>query len=65
MIVGVNILRDGNGNIKLGDFGVFKRFQIIVSVTGFYSVVGILYWMVLEVINGEGYGRKVDIWLVF
>lgn len=65
MIVGVNILRDGNGNIKFGDFGVFKRFQIIVSVIGFYSVVGILYWMVLEVINGEGYGRKVDIWLVF
>lgn len=65
MAVGANILRDGNGNIKLGDFGASKRLQTIVSATGLHSVVGTPYWMAPEVINGEGYGRKADIWLVF
>lgn len=64
MTVGANILRDGNGNIKLGDFGASKRLQTIVSATGLHSVVGTPYWMAPEVINGEGYGRKADIWLV-
>lgn len=65
VFVGANILRDGNGNIKLGDFGASKRLQTIVSATGLHSVVGTPYWMAPEVINGEGYGRKADIWLVF
>lgn len=60
--VGANILRDGNGNIKLADFGASKRLQTIVSATGLHSVVGTPYWMSPEVINGEGYGRKADIW---
>ncbi|XP_022323377.1 mitogen-activated protein kinase kinase kinase 2-like [Crassostrea virginica] len=63
-IKGANILRDGNGNIKLGDFGASKRLQTIVSATGLHSVVGTPYWMAPEVINGEGYGRKADIWSV-
>lgn len=29
---------------------------------GICFVIGIFYWMSFEVISGEGYGRKVDVW---
>lgn len=61
-IKGANILRDLRGNVKLADFGASKRLQTIRSKTGFRSVHGTPYWMAPEVINGEGYGRKADIW---
>ena len=57
-----NILRDSEGNVKLGDFGSSKRLQTICSIAGLKTVVGTPYWMAPEVINGEGYGRKADIW---
>uniref|UniRef100_A0A8C8ILX8 Protein kinase domain-containing protein n=2 Tax=Oncorhynchus tshawytscha TaxID=74940 RepID=A0A8C8ILX8_ONCTS len=64
-IKGANILRDSTGNIKLGDFGASKRIQTIcMSGTGIKSVTGTPYWMSPEVINGEGYGRKADVWSV-
>ncbi|XP_030625457.1 mitogen-activated protein kinase kinase kinase 22 [Chanos chanos] len=64
-IKGANILRDSSGNVKLGDFGASKRIQTIcVSGTGIKSVTGTPYWMSPEVINGEGYGRKADVWSV-
>ncbi|XP_020902476.1 mitogen-activated protein kinase kinase kinase 2 isoform X2 [Exaiptasia diaphana] len=63
-IKGANILRDINGNIKLADFGASKRLQTIRSKTGFRSVHGTPYWMAPEVINGEGYGRKADVWSI-
>ncbi|CAL8294141.1 unnamed protein product [Lota lota] len=64
-IKGANILRDSSGNIKLGDFGASKRIQTIcMSGTGIKSVTGTPYWMSPEVINGEGYGRKADVWSV-
>ncbi|KAG7259525.1 hypothetical protein CRUP_014151 [Coryphaenoides rupestris] len=57
--------RDSSGNIKLGDFGASKRIQTIcMSGTGIKSVTGTPYWMSPEVINGEGYGRKADVWSV-
>ena len=59
-----NILRDSEGNVKLGDFGSSKRLQTICSIAGLKTVVGTPYWMAPEVINGEGYGRKADIWYV-
>ncbi|GCB60657.1 hypothetical protein scyTo_0003979 [Scyliorhinus torazame] len=64
-IKGANILRDSAGNIKLGDFGASKRLQTIcMSGTGIKSVTGTPYWMSPEVISGEGYGRKADVWSV-
>ncbi|KFV18649.1 Mitogen-activated protein kinase kinase kinase 2, partial [Tauraco erythrolophus] len=64
-IKGANILRDSAGNVKLGDFGASKRLQTIcLSGTGMKSVTGTPYWMSPEVISGEGYGRKADIWSV-
>ncbi|XP_078535406.1 mitogen-activated protein kinase kinase kinase 2 [Lissotriton helveticus] len=64
-IKGANILRDSAGNVKLGDFGASKRLQTIcLSGTGMMSVTGTPYWMSPEVISGEGYGRKADIWSV-
>lgn len=51
--------------MKLGDFGASKRLQTIcLSGTGMKSVTGTPYWMSPEVISGEGYGRKADIWYV-
>uniref|UniRef100_A0A3B5LMQ3 Mitogen-activated protein kinase kinase kinase 22 n=1 Tax=Xiphophorus couchianus TaxID=32473 RepID=A0A3B5LMQ3_9TELE len=64
-IKGANILRDSSGNVKLGDFGASKRIQTIcMTGTGIKSVTGTPYWMSPEVINGEGYGRKADVWSV-
>ncbi|NXK72020.1 M3K3 kinase, partial [Amazona guildingii] len=64
-IKGANILRDSAGNVKLGDFGASKRIQTIcMSGTGIKSVMGTPYWMSPEVISGEGYGRKADVWSV-
>ncbi|XP_067834860.1 mitogen-activated protein kinase kinase kinase 22 isoform X2 [Heptranchias perlo] len=64
-IKGANILRDSAGNVKLGDFGASKRLQTIcMSGTGIKSVTGTPYWMSPEVISGEGYGRKADVWSV-
>lgn len=64
-IKGANILRDSVGNVKLGDFGASRRLQTIcLSGTGIKSVTGTPYWMSPEVISGEGYGRKADIWSI-
>ncbi|KAK0041855.1 mitogen-activated protein kinase kinase kinase 2 [Biomphalaria pfeifferi] len=63
-IKAANVLRDNLGNIKLGDFGASKRLQTITSATGLKTAVGTPHWMAPEVINGEGYGRKADLWSV-
>jgi len=63
LIAGANILRDSNGNVKLTDFGASKRLTTIQTIMG-HTVSGTPYWMSPEVICGEGYGRKADIWLV-
>ncbi|XP_025111373.1 mitogen-activated protein kinase kinase kinase 3-like isoform X2 [Pomacea canaliculata] len=63
-IKAANVLRDTMGNVKLGDFGASKRLQVIASATGLKTAVGTPHWMAPEVINGEGYGRKADVWSV-
>ena len=73
---GANILRDLNGQLKLGDFGASKRLATIVggntmsqapaanTCVPAKTILGTPYWMSPEVINGDGYGRKADIWFV-
>lgn len=65
-IKGANILRDSNGNVKLADFGTSKRLQTISTMATASSpcktFVGTPYWMAPEIINGENFGRKADVW---
>jgi len=55
-----NILLGGNGEVKLADFGYAAQLtaQRIVRTT----VVGTPYWMSPELIHGNNYDTKVDIW---
>ena len=48
--------------MKVADFGTSKRLQTICSVSGMKTAIGTPYWMAPEVINGDNYGRKADIW---
>jgi len=60
-IKGANVLRDSSGNVKLGDFGAAKRLQTLV-INSNQTLIGTPYWMCPEVIEGNGYGRRADIW---
>lgn len=63
-IKGANVLRS-SGNVKLADFGASTRLQTIHShITGMKTVTGTPYWMSPEIINGEGYGRRADVWSI-
>eukprot|EP00792_Barthelona_sp_PAP020_P005753 TRINITY_DN2786_c0_g2_i1.p1 TRINITY_DN2786_c0_g2~~TRINITY_DN2786_c0_g2_i1.p1 ORF type:complete len:431 (+),score=117.31 TRINITY_DN2786_c0_g2_i1:47-1339(+) len=55
-----NILLSGNGICKLGDFGFAT--QLTVEKSARYSTVGTPYWMAPELIRGQRYDSKVDIW---
>lgn len=61
-IKSANILRDTNGNVKIGDFGAGKRLQTICSQSAAGTFTGTPYYMAPEVISGKSYGRKADIW---
>ncbi|SMN18888.1 similar to Saccharomyces cerevisiae YHL007C STE20 Cdc42p-activated signal transducing kinase of the PAK (p21-activated kinase) family [Maudiozyma saulgeensis] len=55
-----NILLSVNGEVKLTDFGFCTN--TTNSVEGQDMIIGTPYWMAPEVISGEKYGTKVDIW---
>lgn len=57
-IKGGNILVDMSFHVKLADFGCSKQ----AAMTTSFSTMGSVPWMAPEVIRGEGYGRKADIW---
>ena len=59
LMSGANILRDIGGNVKLGDFGTSKQLQ---SVTRMNTFCGTWYYMSPDIISGQGYGCKTDIW---
>eukprot|EP00897_Mesotaenium_endlicherianum_P009572 jgi/Mesen1/8643/ME000500S08119 len=64
-IKGGNVLVDQTGIIKLADFGASKAFHDKGTLTdGCKSIRGSVFWMAPEVIKGNGYGRRADIWSV-
>lgn len=55
-----NILLGGNGEVKLADFGYAAQLTRDKGVRT--TVVGTPYWMSPELIHGNNYDTKVDIW---
>lgn len=66
-----NILLDTNGQVKLADFGYTvqlteARSKRVTTIGTFFScmhlISGTPYWEAPEVITGDPYDSKVDIW---
>jgi len=57
-----NILLDLSGNIKLADFGY--TVQLTEERSSRDTTIGTPYWEAPEVITGDSYGQKVDIWSI-
>jgi len=55
-----NILLGDKGEIKIADFGYAA--QLTKQKTKRQTIVGTPYWMAPELIRGQEYGVKVDIW---
>eukprot|EP01091_Cochliopodium_minus_P002603 TRINITY_DN1244_c0_g1_i6.p1 TRINITY_DN1244_c0_g1~~TRINITY_DN1244_c0_g1_i6.p1 ORF type:complete len:1372 (-),score=429.64 TRINITY_DN1244_c0_g1_i6:94-4209(-) len=55
-----NILVTMSGNVKLADFGYTA--QLTASRTKRNTTIGTPYWMSPELIKGQDYDYKVDIW---
>ncbi|XP_041875909.1 serine/threonine-protein kinase PAK 3-like isoform X3 [Corvus kubaryi] len=55
-----NILLRTDGSVKLADFGLSA--QLTAEQNQRSSVVGTSWWMAPEVVTGQPYGPKVDIW---
>ena len=56
------ILLDESNICKLVDFGILKHTENIQSILGGTTIIGAPNWMSPEVIKGEEYGWKSDIW---
>ncbi|XP_059334373.1 serine/threonine-protein kinase PAK 3-like [Ammospiza nelsoni] len=55
-----NILLRTDGSVKLADFGLAT--QLTPEQSRRCSVTGTPWWMAPEVVTGQPYGPKVDIW---
>jgi len=55
-----NILLGADGSVKIADFGYAA--QLTQKQQKRNTVVGTPYWMAPELIRGQDYGTKVDIW---
>eukprot|EP00756_Hemistasia_phaeocysticola_P051828 Hpha_TRINITY_DN27006_c0_g1::TRINITY_DN27006_c0_g1_i1::g.33147::m.33147/K08857/NEK1_4_5; NIMA (never in mitosis gene a)-related kinase 1/4/5 len=53
-----NVLFDGDGVLKLGDFGLSTKY----SPQGHKTVVGTPFYFAPEIMLGQEYSSKVDIW---
>ncbi|NXK71053.1 PAK3 kinase, partial [Sylvietta virens] len=56
----LNILLRTDGSVKLADFGLSA--QVTPEQSRRTSVIGTPWWMAPEVVTGQPYGHKVDIW---
>lgn len=54
-----NVLFDGEGRVRMADFGSAECFGEGTMMTG---VVGTPYYVAPEVLAGRDYGEKVDVW---
>eukprot|EP00727_Mastigamoeba_balamuthi_P014264 m51a1_g9460 putative mitogen-activated protein kinase kinase kinase 3-like (2820) ;mRNA; f:513979-524589 len=62
-IKGANILVDGNGTLKLTDFGASKRLERLAGCDcGQHSLKGTPHWMAPEVIEQNCCCRQSDVW---
>lgn len=58
-----NILVDGEGVVKLADFGCSAQYDTSLQQSALLtSLKGSILWMAPEVMRQSGYGRKADIW---
>jgi serine/threonine protein kinase len=60
-IKSTNILRDGKGNVKIGDFGSAKQLQTVCSANG-DTFIGTPHYIAPEMILGKHTTSAVDIW---
>jgi len=54
-----NVMLDSQGYVKLVDFGLAKQLD---SSHRTFTLVGTIYYMGPEVIQGKGYGKECDFW---
>ncbi|KAA6402401.1 MAG: putative Serine/threonine-protein kinase 3 [Streblomastix strix] len=55
-----NILVCGDGDIRIGDFGVSAQLQRTIDKR--QTFIGSPYWMAPEILKGDPYNTKADIW---
>lgn len=55
-----NMLINDAGAVKISDFG--HAAQLTKEKAKRHTVVGTPYWMAPELIRGEDYDEKVDVW---
>ena len=55
-----NIFLMKNGNVKIGDFGIAK--SLSKTKSNAMTIIGTPYYFSPEIINGEPYNYKTDIW---
>ncbi|KAI9700348.1 MAG: ATP binding [Candelina mexicana] len=65
-IKGANVLVDNKGGIKISDFGISKRVELVnltnKSAHHRPSLQGSVFWMAPEVVKQTAYTLKADIW---
>jgi len=54
-----NLMLDGQGYVKLVDFGLAKK---MAGSSRTFTIAGTVYYMAPEIIKGKGYGLEVDVW---
>ncbi|XP_028404543.1 mitogen-activated protein kinase kinase kinase 1-like isoform X3 [Dendronephthya gigantea] len=66
-IKGANILLDSTGHVvKVADFGAVARLKTEKTFSGEFQgqLLGTIAFMAPEVLRGESYGRKCDVWSI-